>query len=142
MRRTICTAVLTFALSLVVASGSAFAAAGSPPDGPIKPVENGGDLKHACGQAVDGYAKVEGEIMLSAMLIVQCQAVVGSVVEMVDAGELKMGKGTVWQCVKNPTDQEALTAAFVTWVGRRPALLRKPAAVAFVEAVEMSERCR
>ena len=32
--------------------------------------------------------------------------------------------------------------AFVTWVGRKPALMRKPAAVAFVEAIELSARCK
>ena len=126
----------------VFSAGSASAAAGAPPGGPIEAPKTGADLKHACGQSVEGYGSVEGERMLREMLIVQCWAVVSAVVDLVGAGEYAVDGKPVWQCVKDPADHEALTKAFVTWVGRRPALMRKPAPVAFVEAVEMSEKCR
>jgi hypothetical protein len=80
--------------------------------------------------------------MYRSMLIVQCRAVVGTIVELVAAGKYALNDTPIWQCVENREDHAALTAAFVQWVGRRPALLRKPAAVAFVEAIEMSETCR
>lgn len=127
---------------LALSGGAAFAAAGAPPSGPIKAPETGAELKHACGQTIDGFSGREGERMLREMLIVQCWAVVAAVVEMVEAGQYQIGDKPAWGCIENPTDQEALTKAFVTWVGRRPPLLRKPASVAFVEAIEMSERCK
>lgn len=125
-----------------VGAGAALAAAGSPPSGPIEPVETGADLKFACGQGVEGFDQVVGENMLRAMLIVQCRAVVGTIVEMVEAGDYALDEAPIWLCVENRADHDALTADFVKWVGRRPALLRKPAAVAFVEAIEMSQKCR
>jgi hypothetical protein len=121
---------------------AAFAAAGAAPLGPIDPVTSGADLKLACGQAVEGFDQVVGEKMYRSMLIVQCRAVVGTIVELVAAGSYALNGTPVWQCVENREDHDALTVAFVQWVGRRPALLRKPAAVAFVEAIEMSEKCR
>ncbi len=129
-------------LGLFGGTGAASAAAGSPPQGPIEAVHTGANLKFACGQGVEGYDQVVGEEMLRAMLIVQCRAVVGTVVELVGAGQYAIDDALIWQCVENREDHDALTAAFVKWVGRRPALLRKPAAVAFVEAIEMSEKCR
>jgi hypothetical protein len=128
-------------LGLLGGNSAAFAAAGSPPHGPIDAVETGANLKFACGQGVEGFDQVVGEEMLRAMLIVQCRAVVGTVVELVGAGEYAINDAPIWQCVEIREDHEALTAAFVKWVGRRPALLRKPAAVAFVEAIEMSGKC-
>ena len=122
--------------------GAAFAAAGSPPHGPIEAVNTGADLKLACGQGVEGFDDVVGERMHRAMLIVQCRAVVGAIVELVEAGQYTLDQAPIWQCVENRGDHDALTAAFVKWIGRSPALLRKPAAVAFVEAIEMSEKCR
>ena len=122
--------------------GAAFAAAGAAPLGPIDAVESGADLKLACGQGVEGFDQVVGEKMYRSMLIVQCRAVVGTIVELVAAGKYTLNDTPIWQCVENREDQDALTVAFVQWVGRRPALLRKPAAVAFVEAIEMSEKCR
>lgn len=129
-------------LGLFGGTSAAFAAAGAPPQGPIDAVHTGANLKFACGQGVEGYDQVVGEEMLRAMLIVQCRAVVGTVVELVGAGQYAIGDSPIWQCVEDREDHDALTAAFVKWVGRSPALLRKPAAVAFVEAIEMSEKCR
>jgi hypothetical protein len=43
--------------------------------------------------------------------------------------------------VKDREDHDALAAQYVKWVGRRPTLLRKPASMAFVEAIEMSGKC-
>jgi hypothetical protein len=122
--------------------GDAFAAAGAAPLGPIDAVKSGADLKLACGQGVQGFDQVVGEKMYRSMLIVQCRAVVGTIVELVAAGQYALNDTPIWQCVENRKDHDALTSAFVQWVGRRPALLRKPAAVAFVEAIEMSEKCR
>jgi hypothetical protein len=122
-------------------ASTAFAAAGSDPLGPINPVKTGADLKHACGQGVEGYHKVVGQKMWRAMMIVQCRAVVGAVVELAASGQLVGEDGPAWRCVQSPDDHDALTAAFVQWVGRRAPLLREPAAVAFVEAIEMSEKC-
>jgi hypothetical protein len=121
--------------------GTAFAAAGSDPLGPINPVKTGADLKHACGQGVQGYHKVVGQKTWRDMMMVQCRAVVGAVVELVAAGQVAGKDGPVWRCVQSPDDHDALTATFVQWVGRRAPLLREPAAVAFVEAIEMSEKC-
>ena len=121
---------------------AAFAAAGGAPLGPIDPVKSGADLKLACGQGVEGFDQVVGEKTYRSMLIIQCRAVVGTIVELVAAGKYALDDTPIWQCVEHPEDQDALTVAFVQWVGRRPALLRKPAAVAFVEAIEMSEKCR
>ena len=135
---------LAFVMTAVCISGgmgTAFAAAGSDPLGPINPVKTGADLKHVCGQSVEGYHKVVGQKMWRAMMIVQCRAVVGAVVELVAAGQVASKDGPVWRCIENPGDHDALTATFVQWVGRRASLLREPAAVAFVEAIEMSEKC-
>jgi hypothetical protein len=140
--RNFVTVLMLTGVGLFGGNSAALAAAGSPPHGPIDAVETGANLKFACGQGVDGFDQVVGEEMLRAMLIVQCRAVVGTIVELVGAGEYAIGDAPIWQCVENREDHEALTAAFVKWVGRRPALLRKPAAVAFVEAIEMSEKCR
>jgi hypothetical protein len=122
--------------------GAAFAAAGAAPLGPIDPVKSGADLKLACGQRVEGFDQIAGEKMYRSMLIVQCRAVVGTIVELVAAGKYALNDMPIWQCVENREDHDALTVAFVQWVGRRPALLREPAAVAFIEAIEMSEKCR
>ena len=105
-------------------------------------MESGADLKLACGQGVEGFDQVVGEKMYRSMLIVQCRAVVRTIVELVAAGKYSLNDTPIWQCVENREGHDALTVAFVQWVGRRPALLRKPAAVAFVEAIEMSEKCR
>lgn len=123
------------------AVGTAFAAAGSDPLGPINPVKTGADLKHACGQTVEGYQKIVGQKTWRDMMTVQCRAVVGAVVELVAAGKVAGKEGPIWQCIENPGDHDALAATFVKWVGRRAPLLREPAAIAFVEAIEMSEKC-
>lgn len=122
-------------------AGNAFAAAGSDPLGPINPVKTGADLKHACGQGVQGYHKVVGQKTWRDMMMVQCRAVVGAVVELVAAGQVAGQDGPVWRCVQAPEDHDALTTTFVEWVGRRATLLREPAALAFIEAIEMSEKC-
>ncbi len=117
-------------------------AAGSPPDGPIDAVQTGADLKFACGQDVEGFNEVVGEQMYRSMLIVQCQAVVGAIAEMIRAGQFAVEDKPRWQCVTIPEDLHELSATFVTWVGRRPALMRETAALAFIEAIELSAPCR
>lgn len=130
------------AIGILAMAGQVHAAAGSPPSGPIEAPKDGADLKHACGQSVDGFAQKEGEQMLRAMLIVQCTAAVNAIVDMVEAGEYKIDGREIWKCLDDKSDREKLVETFVTWVGRRPQLLRLAPAVAFVEAVEMSARCR
>ena len=95
------------------------------PLGPIDAVELAPTLKLACGQGVEGFDQVVGEKMYRSMLIVQCRAVVGTIVELVAAGKYSLNDTPIWQCVENREDHDALTVAFVQWVGRRPALLRK-----------------
>lgn len=129
------------AAMLISTAGEAFAAAGAPPSGPLEPPKTGADLKHACGQSVEGFDGVEGERMLREMLITQCRASVSAIVELVEGAQFSIDGREVWKCVEDRTDQDALAAAFVKWVGRRPPLMRKPAAVAFIEAVEMSAKC-
>lgn len=135
-------AMLAASLGAVAMSGTAFAAAGAPPSGPIEAPKTGADLKHACGQTVEGFSEREGERMLREMLIVQCWSVVSAIVDLVDSGEFSMGSKSVWECVDDHSDHQALIEAYVTWVGRRPALMRQPAPVAFVQAVEMSAKCK
>ena len=142
MERQILGAALAASLGMAAMSGTAFAAAGSPPSGPIEAPKTGADLKHACGQTVDGFDGVEGERMLREMLIVQCWSVVSAVVDLVEAGDFSLDGKPVWECVSDRSDQQALTEAFVKWVGRRPALMRQTAPVAFVQAVEMSAKCK
>ena len=117
-------------------------AAGSPPTGPIDAIETGSDLKFACGQEAEGFKDVVGEQFRRWMLIVQCRAVVGAIMTMIKAGQFALDDTPRWQCVTIPDDPGELSATFVTWVGRSPALMRKPAAVAFVEAIELSTPCR
>ncbi len=117
-------------------------AAGAPPDGPIDAVETGAHLKFACGQEVEGFKDVVGEKMYRTMLIVQCRAVVGTVAGMIKAGQFALDDTPKWQCVDIPEDLSELSATFVTWVGRRPALMRRPAAVALIEAIELSAPCK
>ena len=119
-----------------------FTAAGSPPAGPIDAVETGADLKLACGQEIEGFDEVVGEKTYRSMLIVQCHAVVGTIAGMIKAGQYALDDKPKWQCVTIPEDLGELSATFVSWVGRKPALMRKPAAVAFVEAIELSARCQ
>ncbi len=119
-----------------------FAAAGAPPDGPIKSVETGADLKFACGQDVDGFNDVVGEKTYRSMLIVQCRAVVGTIADMIKAGQFALDDAPKWQCVTIPEDLSELAANFVTWVGRRPSLMREPAAIALIEAIELSAPCK
>ena len=130
------------AVMLVLSAQQSFAAAGAPPGGPLEAPKTGADLKHACGQTVDGFDGREGERTLREMLITQCRATVSAIVEMVEGGQYMIGEREVWKCVENRTDEAALAETFVKWVGRRPQLMRMPAAVAFVEAVEMSAKCR
>ena len=120
----------------------ALAAGGAPPNGPIDPVETGSDLKLACSQEIEGSDDVVGELFLRWMLMVQCRAVVGTIVTMVQAGEFTLDDAPRWQCVTVPEDLGQLSETFVTWVARRPPLMRQPAAVAFVEAIELSAPCR
>ena len=129
-------------LSLVLGARPSFSAAGAPPSGPIEAAHTGAALRFACGQEVEGYKDVVGELMLKSMLIVQCRAVLGAVAEMVKAGQITLDDKPKWQCVEIPEDLGELSATFVTWVGRRPTLLRKPAAVALVEAIELSAPCK
>ena len=133
-------AVLGLSASLGASPG--LAAAGSPPVGPIDAVVTGSDLKFACGQEAEGFRDVVGEQFHRWMLIVQCRAVVGAITTMIKAGQFALDDAPRWQCVTIPEDLVELSATFVTWVGRRPALMRKPAAVAFVEAIELSAPCR
>lgn len=135
-------AMLAASLGAASMSGTAFAAAGAPPSGPIEAPKTGADLKHACGQTVEGFSEREGERMLREMLIVQCWSVVSAIVDLVESGEFSMGSKPVWECVTDRSDRQALIEAYVTWVGRRPALMRQPAPVAFVQAVEMSAKCK
>lgn len=134
--------MLTAWLSAAAMSGTAFAAAGAPPSGPIEAPKTGADLKHACGQTIDGFNEREGERMLREMLIVQCWSVVSAIVDLVDSGEFSVSSKPVWECVDDRSDHQALIEEYVTWVGRRPALMRQPAPVAFVQAVEMSAKCK
>lgn len=129
-------------LGLYGGAQPSFGAAGSPPNGPIEAVETGANLKFACGQSVDGFKDVVGEETYRWMLIVQCRAVVGAVTELIKAGQYALEDSPRWQCVDIPDNLDELSATFVTWVGRRPALMRAPAAVAFIEAIEMSAPCR
>lgn len=137
---------IVMALAIVGLSAGAtqpgFTAAGSPPNGPIESVVTGADLKFACGQEVDGFNEVVGEKMYRSMLIVQCRAVVGAIADMIRAGQFAVEDAPKWQCVTIPEDLNELSATFVTWVGRKPALMRAPAAVAFIEAIESSAPCR
>lgn len=145
MGRYVFVLVLVMGFALVgsfSAIGTAFAAAGSDPLGPINPVKTGADLKHACGQSVQGYDKVVGQKMYRTMMIVQCRAVVGAIVDLVVTEQISGKGGPIWRCVQDQGDHAALTATFVKWVGRRAALLREPAAVAFAEAIEMSATCK
>ena len=141
MKRQFLSTMLAASLSAAAMSGSAMAAAGAPPSGPIEAPKTGADLKHACGQTVEGFSEREGERMLREMLIVQCWSVVAAVVDMVEAGQFSLDGKPVWECVTDRGDQQALIEAFVTWVGRRPPLMRQTAPVAFVQAVEMSAKC-
>jgi hypothetical protein len=118
-----------------------YAAGGSPPAGPIDEATTGAKLKLACGQEVEGFADVVGENMYRAMLTVQCRAMVGGIVGMFKDGQYALAETPKWQCVEIPEDLHDMITTFVTWVGRRPALLRKPAAVAFIEAIELSAPC-
>lgn len=136
----LCIAIL--GLGLTAATQPGFTAAGSPPDGPIDSVKTGADLKFACGQDVEGFSGIVGEKMYRSMLIVQCRAVVGTVAGLMQAGQLAFDDKPKWQCVTIPDNLNDLSATFVTWIGRKPALMRQPAAVAFVEAIEASAPCR
>ncbi len=119
-----------------------WAAGGSPPHGPIDPVETGSDLKFACGQEVEGFDGVVGEQFYRWMLIVQCRAVVGTIAATFQAGEVLMDGAPRWRCVVVPEDLGELSATFVNWVARRPALMRESAVTAFVEAIELSAPCQ
>ena len=123
-------------------AGPGLAAGGSPPNGPIDPIETGSDLKFACSQEIKGSKDVVGEQFYRWMLMVQCRAVVGTIVTMVQAGQFTLDESPSWQCVTVPEDLGQLSETFVTWVARRPPLMRQPAAVAFVEAIELSAPCR
>ncbi|MEM7252360.1 MAG: hypothetical protein AAF493_13160 [Pseudomonadota bacterium] len=91
---------------------------------------------------MSGYNGLVGEKVLREMLIVQCRAAVGAIADLVADGHITAAGEPVWKCVKGTDDREALAATFVKWVGRRPALMRKPASIAFVEAIEMSAKCK
>ncbi len=143
LRQHACILAFTLAVtSLLGGSGTAQAAAGAPPTEAIAAPKTGAELKHACGQGVDGYSELVGEIILRYMLVSQCRAAVAAIVDLVNSGQYEIDGTAAWQCVENRDDRDALAATFVTWVGRRPALLRKPASLAFIEAIEMSEKCR
>lgn len=136
--------VLSGALGLWASLGASpgLAAGGSPPNGPIDPIETGSDLKFACSQEIEDSKDVVGEQFYRWMLMVQCRAVVGTIVTMIQAGQFALDESPRWQCVTVPEDLGQLSETFVTWVGRRPPLMRQPAAVAFVEAIELSAPCR
>lgn len=139
------TSFFAFAIIAVGLLGRAelgHAAAGSPPKGPIDPVVTGAHLKFACGQEVDGFKDIVGEEMYRSMLIVQCRAFVGAIAEMIKSGDYAVEGEAKWQCIDIPEDLTELSTTFVTWVGRKPALMRAPAATALIEAVEMSKRCK
>lgn len=129
-------------LSATTGANAALAAGGSPPNGPIDAVVTGSDLKFACSQEIEGSKDVVGEQFYRWMLMVQCRAVVGAIVTMIEAGQFALDGSPRWQCVTVPDDLRDLSATFVTWVGRRPPLMREPAAVAFVEAIELSAPCQ
>ncbi len=128
-------------LSASLGAGTGLAAGGSPPNGPIDPIETGSDLKFACSQDIEGSKDVVGEQFYRWMLQVQCRAVVGAIVTMIQAGQFTLDEAPRWQCVTVPEDLGELSETFVTWVARRPPLMRQPAAVAFVEAIELSAPC-
>lgn len=127
---------------LYVSTDTVFAGAGAPPSSPIDTPETGADLKYACGQNIEDFSERVSEQILRAMLIVQCRAMVAAVVELVKNGQYTIDGTPVWKCVKDRENRDALAAQYVKWVGRQPALLRKPAPMAFVQAIEMSEKCR
>ena len=118
-----------------------FGGAGAPPAGPIEAVSTGADLRFACGQDVDGFAHPVSEKVHRSMLIVQCHAVVGTVADLIKAGQYTLDDAAKWRCLEIPEEIGALSATFVTWVGRRPTLLRMPAAIALIEAIELSASC-
>ena len=123
-------------------SAAVLAGAGAPPTQPIDTPTTGAELKYACGQNIEDFSERVSEEILRAMLIVQCRAMVAGVVELVNNGQFAIDGEPVWQCVKDRENHDALAAQFVKWVGRRPTLLRDSAPMAFVQAVEMSEKCR
>lgn len=129
-------------IGLCGAARPGFSAAGAPPHEPIDAASTGADLKFACGQENDEFEEVVGELMYRLMLIVQCRAVIGAVTEMITAGHYAGVDAAKWQCVDTSADLGELSAAFVTWVGRRPTLMRQPAAIAFIGAIEMSTPCK
>lgn len=128
--------------ALYGSSDTAFAGAGAPPTQPIKTPETGADLKYACGQNSEDFEERVSEQIHRTMLIVQCRATVAAIVELVNNGQYTIDGALVWQCVKDREDHDALAAQYVKWVGRKPVLLRKSASIAFIEAIEMSEKCR
>ncbi|NKC13937.1 MAG: hypothetical protein GKR94_17645 [Gammaproteobacteria bacterium] len=138
--------VAALALTLAIAglegaSRTAYAAAGAPPKGALPAPKTGAELKHACGQSDPKFSGLVGEITFRQMLITQCRGLVTGVADLINASEVTFEGKPVWQCVQDRTDYEALAASFVKWVGRRPALMRKAASIAFVEAIEMSAPC-
>ena len=86
-------------LSASMGISLSLAAGGSPPNGPIDPIQTGSDLKFACSQEIKGSEDVVGEQFYRWMLMVQCRAVVGSIVTMIQAGQFALDDSPRWQCV-------------------------------------------
>lgn len=106
-----------------------------------EPVKTARDLHLACGQAYDGFEDIIYEPVERSVLIAQCYSFVTAVSQLIEAGAYRLDDTDTWQCADIPDELGELSDAYVDWIARNHREGKKPAAVAFVMAIEEKYPC-
>lgn len=106
-----------------------------------RPVSSGRDLHIACGQTQDDFADRIYEPVARSIMIVQCHAIVAAVAETIRNGAYALDGKPMWTCVEIPDRPGALAVDFLAWIARNPRAGRRPAVLAFMQAIEETYPC-
>lgn len=130
------------ALLLALCAAASAALAQERRDDPTRrPVSSGRDLHIACGQAEDDFADRIYEPVARSIMLVQCHAIVSAAVELIRGGAYTLDGKPAWTCVDIPDRPGELAADYLAWIARNPRAGRRPAVLAFVQAVEETYPC-
>ncbi len=107
----------------------------------VEPVKTARDLHLACGQAYDGFENIIYEPVERSVLIAQCYSFVTATSQLIKAGTYNIEGKAKWQCANIPDELGELSDTYVEWIARNHKQSKKPAAIAFVMAIEDKYPC-
>jgi hypothetical protein len=107
----------------------------------LEPVKTARDLHLACGQAYEGFENIIYEPVERSVLIAQCYSFITATSQLIKAGTYSFEDKAQWQCANIPDELGEMSDTYVEWIARNHKLGKKPAAVAFMMAIEDKYPC-